>query len=56
VLRMKEACPDADQIINIRLETSSIYKGQGKQIGSVEVLAYGTAIYFAPENAVEDGI
>ncbi len=47
VLRMKESCPDADQIINIRLETSSIYKGKGKQIGSVEVLAYGTAIYFA---------
>jgi len=48
VLRMKESCPDADQIINIRLETSSIYKGQGKQIGSVEVLAYGTAVYLAP--------
>lgn len=46
VLRMKESCPDADQIINIRLETSSIYKGKGKQIGSVEVLAYGTAVYF----------
>ncbi|MFT5701452.1 MAG: hypothetical protein ACI8ZB_004346 [Desulforhopalus sp.] len=46
VLRLKESCPGADQIINLRLETSSITKGSGKQIGSVEVLAYGTAIYF----------
>lgn len=46
VLRLKESCPEADQIINLRLETSSITKGSGKQIGSVEVLAYGTAIYF----------
>ncbi len=46
VLRMKESCQDADMIINLRLETSSITKGSGKQIGSVEVLAYGTAIYF----------
>jgi len=46
VLRMKESCPDADQIINLRLETSSITKGKKNQIGSVEVLAYGTAVYF----------
>ena len=46
VLRMLESCPQADQVINLRLETSSISKGQNKQIGSVEVLAYGTAIYF----------
>lgn len=46
VLRMKESCPEADQVINLRLETSSITKGRGKQIGSVEVLAYGTAVYF----------
>lgn len=46
VLRMKESCPGADQVINLRLETSSITKGHGKQIGSVEVLAYGTAVYF----------
>lgn len=46
VLRMIESCPDADQVINLRLETSSITKGNGKQIGSVEVLAYGTAVYF----------
>ena len=46
VLRMLESCPQADQVINIRLETSSISQGQKKQIGSVEVLAYGTAVYF----------
>ena len=46
ILRLKESCPEADQIINLRLETSSIYKGQRGNIGSVEILAYGTAIYF----------
>ncbi len=45
ILRMKESCADATQIINLRIETSSIYKGKGNQVGSVEVLAYGTAIY-----------
>jgi uncharacterized protein YbjQ (UPF0145 family) len=48
VLRMKESCPKADQIINLRLETSSISKGQKNQVGSVEVLAYGTAVYLSP--------
>nr|WP_320010838.1 heavy metal-binding domain-containing protein [uncultured Desulfobulbus sp.] len=46
MLRLLESCPQADQIINLRLETSSISKGGKKQLGSVEVLAYGTAIYF----------
>jgi len=45
ILRLKESCPDATQIVNLRLETSSIYKGRVNQIGSVEVLAYATAIY-----------
>lgn len=45
ILRLKESCPEAAQIINLRLETSSIYKGGKNAIGSVEVLAYGTAIY-----------
>lgn len=45
VLRLKESCKDADEIINLRLETSSINKGT-KQVGSVEVLAYATAIYY----------
>lgn len=46
ILRLKESCPDADQIINLRIETSSIFKGRNNQVGSVEVLAYATAIYF----------
>ena len=45
VLRLKESCPEAEQIINVRIETSSISKSAGSGIGSVEVLAYGTAIY-----------
>ena len=48
ILRMKESCPKADQILNLRIETSSISKGRGEQIGCVEVLAYGTAVYFQP--------
>ncbi|XOB61263.1 YbjQ family protein [Campylobacterota bacterium DY0563] len=44
ILRMKEDATDANEIINIRIETSSISKN-AKAIGTVEVLAYGTAIY-----------
>jgi len=44
-LRMKESCPGATQIINIRLETASLSKNTRKgSIGSIEVFAYGTAI------------
>jgi uncharacterized protein YbjQ (UPF0145 family) len=46
VLRMKESCPGADQIINLRLETVMISGGGARAVGSVEVLAYGTAVYF----------
>jgi len=56
VLRMKECCPTADQILNLRIETSSISKGDsGDRIGSIEVLAYGTAISFqsSSQNRVE---
>jgi len=49
VLRMKEQCPDSDLIVNLRIETSSVSQGKKKQLGSVEVLAYGTAIRFAEE-------
>ena len=45
ILRLKESCPGASQIINLRIETSSVFKGAKNQTGSVEVLAYGTAIY-----------
>jgi uncharacterized protein YbjQ (UPF0145 family) len=45
ILRLKESCPGANQVINLRIETSSITKGNANQIGAVEVLAYATAIY-----------
>lgn len=46
VLRLKESCVNADEIINLRIETSSISKGGDNKIGCVEVLAYGTALYY----------
>ena len=51
ILRLKESCADANQILNLRLETSSISKGDSERIGSVEVLAYGTAIYHLPPSS-----
>ncbi|GAB3369596.1 YbjQ family protein [Massilia agri] len=47
VLRLKESCPGADEVINLRLETMPLAGSQRNQITSVEVLAYGTAIYYA---------
>lgn len=46
ILRMKEQAIDkgACVVTNVRIETSSISKGRRKTIGSIEVLAYGTAI------------
>ena len=46
LLRMKEeACKvGADKVFNIKLETSSISKNARGGIGSIEVLAYGTAL------------
>jgi uncharacterized protein YbjQ (UPF0145 family) len=53
ILRMKEQWPEADMIVNLRVETSSISKGRSKgkhqSIGSTEVLTYGTAIKFRPD-------
>lgn len=46
ILRMKEAAKGADIIMNLRIETASISKGAKKAIGSVETLAYGTAITY----------
>ena len=50
ILRMKEKCPAANLIINLRIETSTISKqgrsGQ-KSVGCVEAIAYGTAIQYA---------
>ncbi len=46
LLRMQERAKQlgANMIFNVRLETSSISKGARGSVGSVEVLAYGTAI------------
>jgi uncharacterized protein YbjQ (UPF0145 family) len=48
ILRMKAEAQayGARSVWNIRVETSSIYKNTQGSIGSVEVLAYGTAIKF----------
>ena len=47
ILRMKEEAKklNAELVFNIKLETASIHKGRGNSIGSVEVLAYGTALF-----------
>ncbi len=47
ILRMKEEAKNlnAELVFNIKLETSSIFKGRKNAVGSVEVLAYGTAMY-----------
>lgn len=49
ILRMKENALDAGarMIINVKLETASIAKGESLQVGSVEVYAYGTALFEA---------
>ena len=45
MLRMKESAPWAGMIVNVRVETASIGRSAGKRgVGSVEVLAYGTAL------------
>lgn len=46
ILRMKEQAEAAGAayVFNPKLETASISKGKGNNIGSVEVFAYGTAM------------
>jgi len=46
ILRMKEEAiaHGAHMIFNLKVETSSIHKGRRNAVGSVEVLAYGTAL------------
>ena len=46
ILRMKESAKDLApcKIFNVKLETSSIWKGGGNSLAAVEVLAYGTAV------------
>lgn len=48
LLRLKEQCPDAHIVLNLRLETSNIASLQGKKgIGAIEILAFGTAVRYA---------
>lgn len=46
ILRMQQQAHElnASYVYNVRFETSSISKGQNDRIGSIELLAYGTAI------------
>lgn len=46
LLRMKQQAEalGAEMVFNVKYETASISKGQGNTIGSIEVLAYGTAL------------
>ena len=44
ILRMKESAKGASEIINVRIETASISKNT-QNVGAIEVIAYGTAIY-----------
>lgn len=47
VLRLKEQCPEADIIVNLRLETSTIGGNSRKGgVSAVELVAYGTAIRY----------
>lgn len=47
ILRLKEHAyrKGSQMVVNLKLETSSISQGKRGSIGSVEVLAYGTAFY-----------
>lgn len=46
ILRMKEKAVNSDIILNVRIETSAIGKSAEKRktVGSIEAIAYGTAI------------
>lgn len=50
VLRLKESCPGAHEIVNVRLETLPLAGSQPRQVTGVEVLAYGTAIYYVEQS------
>lgn len=50
-LRMKEAAGDAHIILNTRIETSAIGQSanQRRAIGSIEAIAYGTAVTYTSD-------
>lgn len=49
ILRMKDQADSvgANAIFNVKLETSTISTGQHKALGTIEILAYGTAGNFS---------
>ena len=53
LLRMKFQVPNAHAIVNVRIETSTIGRSANKKngLGSVEALAYGTAVWFQEKRA-----
>ena len=52
LLRLKESCAGAHEIVNVRLETAPLSDNAAGSVGAVEVFAYGTALYFdAPFDA-----
>ncbi len=55
ILRMKKQAQEAgaSYVFNLKLETASISKGKGNNIGSVEVFAYGTAMIPQTANSTE---
>lgn len=46
ILRMKEQAQanNASMVVNVRIETSSVFQNAQQQLGSLEVYAYGTAL------------
>ncbi|XYJ10375.1 YbjQ family protein [Telluria sp. B2] len=55
VLRLKESCPEAHEIVNLRLETAALSKNTQGGIGSVEVFAFATALYYADTRTEASG-
>jgi len=47
LLRLKEQCPDASIIANLRLETICVSTARKNSLVGVEIIAYGTAIRYA---------
>jgi len=57
ILRMKAQAGNADIILNLRIETSSISKSANrkKSVGSIEVYAYGTAVRYVTPDVLNEG-
>jgi len=55
-MKLKARAQGATLIYNLRLETASIVKSAGSIMGSVEVVAYGTAIIESTDSVKHDHI